>query len=266
MTFGIRRIDVRSVGRYCGGGFWRSGRICSRGPSAGESFTLRNAGAKVVCIKRLAAMTLVITSLILSVGVTVIWALSYFHGDNFDVGRHAWEGPVGGLIRQDAWHLMWGRGGVSIWRTYLHYPASMAGREPGDPDDRWHLGHSSVQPNHYGGYFGLFWRGRDEGRIVAGFGYVARPKEIIGGAARYHAVILPLPFILLVLAGPCSAGCISGDAACCASEWGFVRNADMTCGGALANVLSAEQPFSSCRRLSGSDPAAHLAHGPLWLA
>ena len=155
-----------------------------------------------MCIKRLAATTLVITSLILSVGLTVIWALSYFHGDNFDVGRHTWAGPVGGLIRQDAWHLMWGWGGVSVWRTYLHYPASMAGREPGDPDDRWHFGHSSVQPNHYGGYFGLFWRGRDEGRVVAGFGYVARPKEIIGGAARYHAVILPLPFILLVLAGP----------------------------------------------------------------
>ena len=153
-------------------------------------------------IKRRTATTLVNTSVTLSLGVTVIWLLSYFHGDNFDIGRHTWAGPVGRLIRQDAWHIMSGQGGVSIWRTYLHYPATMAGREPGEPDGQWHLEHSSIQPNRYAGYFGLFWRGPDDGRVVAGFGYVARPKEIIGGAARYHAVILPLPLILLVMAGP----------------------------------------------------------------
>src|SRR5437867_6700056 len=139
MTFDTRRIGVRNVGRYCGGDFWRGGRICSRGLMTREGFALTSAGAKVVSIKRLAARTLVITSLILSIGVTVIWALRYFHGDNFDVGRHTWAGPVGGLIRQDAWHLMWGQGGVSIWRTYLHYPASMAEGEAGDPDGQWHL-------------------------------------------------------------------------------------------------------------------------------
>ena len=152
-------------------------------------------------IKRLVARTSVTTSLVLSLGVTVMWVLSYFHGDNFNVGRHTWAGPVGGLVRQDAWHIMSGRGGVSMWRTYLHYPPSMAEGEAANPDGQWHFGHSSVTPNQYGGDFGLFWRGRDQGRVVAGFGYVARPKEIIWGA-RYHAVILPWPFILLVLGGP----------------------------------------------------------------
>ena len=155
----------------------------------------------VVSIKRRAATALVVVSLILSLAVTLIWALSYFHGDNFDIGRHTWAGATGKIVSQDAWHLMWGRGGVSFWRTYLHYPASMAEGEDGNPDGRWHLGHSSVQPNGYAGYFGLFSRGRDEGRVIAGFGYVARPKEITYGA-RYHAVILPLPFILLVVAAP----------------------------------------------------------------
>jgi hypothetical protein len=154
-----------------------------------------------VSIKRHAARVLVISSLILSLVVTLIWALSYFRGDNFDIGRHTWAGPTGKIVGQDAWHVMWGRGGISIWRTYLHYPASMAEGESGNPDGQWHLGHSSVQPNRYAGDFDLFSRGRDQGRVVAGFGYVARPKEITYGA-RYHAVILPLPFILLMLAGP----------------------------------------------------------------
>jgi len=172
-----------------------------KGLTTGEGFPLTSGGAEIVSIKWRAATTLLITSLVLSVVVTMIWAISYFHGDNFDVGRHTWSGPVGVRVSQDAWHLMWGRGGVSIWRTYLHYPPSMAEGESANPDGQWHLGHSSVQPNRYAGNFGLFFRGRDEGRVIAGFGYVARPKEIIWGA-RYHAIILPFPFILLVVAAP----------------------------------------------------------------